>query len=91
MKRMDPSVASFFRLSKAYMDGNKIIIRANGSFAIMMMDTQEMRQKLSDLSATYAPDKMCLPSDFEFIDIHGTDDAKFSALDELMDGAKENE
>lgn len=89
MKRMDPSIASFFRLSKAYMDGNKIIIRANGSFAIMMMDTPEMRQKLSELSATYAPDKMCLASDFEFIDIHGTDDAQFSALDELMDAGDE--
>ena len=84
MKRLDPSVASFFRLSKAYMDGNKIIIRANGQFAIMMMDTAEMRQKLSELSAAYAPDRMCLPSDFEFIDVHGTDDERFSALDELM-------
>jgi len=91
MKRMDPSVASFFRLSKAYMDGNKIIIRANGSFAIMMMDTPEMREKLSQLSATYAPDKMCLPSDFEFIDIHGTDDAEFSAFDELMEEIEGND
>ena len=81
---MDPSIASFFRLSRAYMDGNKIIIRANGSFAIMMMDNQEMREKLSQLSAAYAPDKACQPSDFEFIDIHGADDEKFTALDELM-------
>lgn len=84
LKRMDPSIASFFRLSRAYMDGNKIIIRANGSFAIMMMDNQEMREKLSQLSAAYAPDKACQPSDFEFIDIHGADDEKFTALDELM-------
>jgi len=89
LKRLDPSVASFFRLSKAYMDGNKIIIRANGQFAIMMMDNAEMRQRLSELSATYAPDKMCLPSDFEFIDVHGTDDDRFSALDELMDEESE--
>ena len=85
MKRIDPSVASFFQLSKAYVDGNKIIIRAKGSFAIMMMDTPEMRQKLSDLSATYAPDRMCLPSDFEFIDVQGTDDAEGTAFDELME------
>ena len=84
MQRMDPSVASFFRLSRAYMDGNKIVIRADGQFAIMMMDTPEMRQTLSELSARYAPDKMCLPSDFEFIDIHSSDGEKFTALDELM-------
>ena len=84
MKRLDPSVASFFHLAKAYMDGDKIIIRANGSFNVMMMDNAEIRQKLSDLSMVFAPDKMCLPSNFEFIDIHGTDDAKFSAADELM-------
>lgn len=89
LKRLDPSVASIFKLSRAYMDGNRMIIRADGQFAIGMMDTQEMRERLSELSATYAPDQMCLPSDFEFIDIHGTDSEKFSALDELMSEAGE--
>ena len=84
LKRLDPAVASIFHLARAYMDGDKIIIRANGGFNVMMMDTQEIREKLSELSMIFAPDRMCLPSNFEFIDIHGTDDAKFSAADELM-------
>lgn len=89
LKRIDPSIACLLKLSRAYADGNKIIIRADGQFAIGMLDNAEMRQKLSELSAAYSPDKFCLPSDFEFIDIHGTDDEKFSALDELMNTADE--
>ena len=91
IKRLEPSTASFFHLAKAYIDGNKIIVRANGSFNVMMMDTPAMREKLSELSAVFAPDRMCLPSDFEFIDIRGTDDAKFSAADELMQSLEEND
>ncbi len=84
LKRLDPSVAGFFKLSRAYVDGNKILIRADGQFAIGMMDTPQMREKLSELSVTFTPDTPCLPSDFEFIDIHGSDSDKFTALDELM-------
>lgn len=89
IKRLDPSVASFFKLSRAYIDGNKILIRVDGQFAIGMMDTPQMREKLYELSVVFTPDAPCLPSDFEFIDIHGSDSERFTALDELMSEASE--
>ncbi len=47
----NPSMAPFMKLSRAYEDGNKILIRVEGGIAAVMLDTPEMKKSLSELSA----------------------------------------
>ena len=64
----DPSVAPFMKLAKGYENGNKVIIRAEGSMALFMLDTPEMRSTLASL-ATSISGKPHTPDCFEFIEV----------------------
>lgn len=78
----NPSMAPFMKLSRAFEDGNKILVRVEGGIAAVMLDTPEMKNSLSELSAvitgTHIP-----ASAFEFRE--ATKDDKRLPIDELTD------
>ncbi len=76
----NPSMAPFMKLSKAYEDGNKILIRVEGGIAAVMLDTPEMKNALSELS-TVITGKTVPPSAFEFREVARDEDS--SPIDEL--------
>ena len=58
-----PWLSPFMKLSRAYENDGRLLIRVDGSIARDMLDTPEIRQSLSALSASfsdspYSPDKM---------------------------------
>ena len=64
----DQSIAPFMKLAKGYENGNKIVIRAEGSMAVFMLDTPEMRATLASL-ATSISGKPYSPNCFEFVEV----------------------
>lgn len=77
-----PSIAPFMKLSRAYEDGDKILIRVEGGIAAVMLDTPEMKNTLSELSAVITG-KPVPPSAFEFREVARDDDAL--PIDELTE------
>lgn len=68
-----PWIAPFMRISRAYENGDRMLVRVDGGIAKDMLDTPEMRATLSSLSASYsgtayAPDKI------DFVDTGKTGD-----------------
>ncbi len=76
----DPSMAPFMKSSRAYENGDKILIRVEGSIAMLMLNTADMRGALAALTPTIA-DKAYSPAQFEFTEV--TPEARLSPLDEL--------
>ncbi len=76
----DPSMAPFMKSSRAYESGDKILIRVEGSIAMLMLNTAEMKGTLSALTPSIA-DRAYSPAQFEFTEV--TPEAKLSPLDEL--------
>ncbi|MBE6609468.1 MAG: DNA polymerase III subunit gamma/tau [Ruminococcaceae bacterium] len=64
----DPSIEPFMKLAKGYENGSKVLIRAEGSMAVFMLDTPEMRSTLASL-ATSISGKPHTPDCFEFIEV----------------------
>ena len=79
----NPSMAPFMKLSRAYEDGNKILIRVEGGIAAVMLDTPEMKKSLSELSAVITGTPVPASS-FEFREV--ARDSEASPIDELTDG-----
>lgn len=79
----DPSVSPFMRLSRAYENGDRVLVRVDGSIARDMLDTQRMRQKFSALSASYA-ERAVPPDKFDFVET-GNTGASQAPIDELGD------
>ncbi len=78
----NPSMAPFMKLSRAYEDGNKILIRVEGGIAAVMLDTPEMKKSLSDLSAIITGNSIPANS-FEFQEVARDENA--SPIDELTE------
>jgi DNA polymerase-3 subunit gamma/tau len=64
----DQSIAPFMKLAKGYENGNKVLIRAEGSMAVFMLDTPEMRSTLASLATTISG-KPHTPDCFEFVEV----------------------
>lgn len=77
----DPSIAPFMKLAKGYENGNKVLIRAEGSMAVFMLDTPDMRSTLASL-ATSISGKPHTPDCFEFIEV--TFKSEEHPIDELV-------
>ena len=76
----DPSMAPLMKFSRAYESGDKILIRVEGSIAMLMLNTPEMKATLSALTPSIA-DKTYSASQFEFSEL--PPETKLSPLDEL--------
>ncbi len=76
----DPSMAPLMKFSKAYENEGKILIRVEGSLAMLMLNTPEMKSILSSLTPSIA-DKTYSPEQFEFTEV--TPDPKDSPLDDF--------
>ena len=76
----DPSMAPFMKSSRAYENGDKILIRVEGSIAMLMLNTPEMKNTLSSLTPSIA-DKAYSPAQLEFTEV--PPEARSSPLDEL--------
>ena len=76
----DPSMAPLMKFSRAYESGDKITVRVEGSIAMLMLNTAEMKGTLSALTPSIA-DRAYTPAQFEFIEV--VPEAKTSPLDEL--------
>lgn len=62
-----PSIAPFMKSSRAYENGDRLTVKVDGAMAMLMLDTPEIRQMISGLSKTYAPEPFA-PEKIEFID-----------------------
>lgn len=78
----NPSMFPFMKLSRAYQSDGKITVRVEGDIGMMMLDTPEMRQQLSALSAALS-DAPLPPSAFEFIQTEP--ESTQNPIDELPD------
>ncbi len=76
----DPSMAPFMKSSRAYENGDKILIRVEGSIAMLMLNTAETKGALSALTPSIA-DRHYSPAQFEFTEV--TPEVRLSPLDEL--------
>ena len=83
LSQTNPSVSPFMRLSRAYENGDRILVRVDGSIARDMLDTPQMRSTLSALSASYA-ERTYPPDKFDFTETGNTGSTS-SPLDELQD------
>ena len=72
------------KLSRAYQSENKITVRVEGDIGMMMLDTPEMKQTLSELSAALSEQPLP-PSAFEFIQTEPESVQK--PIDDLPDNA----
>lgn len=77
-----PSVSPFMRLSRAYENGDKILIRVDGMIAKDMLDTPQTRAMLSSLASSIAS-VMITPDKFEFMET-GNTVTELTPLDELQ-------
>ena len=78
-----PAISPFMRLSRAYENGDRLLVRVDGAIARDMLDTQEMRNSLTAMSASfsatpYSPDKI------DFVETGDTPTA-LTPMDELTD------
>ncbi len=80
----NPAVYPFLKLSRAYQSENKITVRVEGDIGMMMLDTPEMKQTLSELSAALSEQPLP-PSAFEFIQTEPESVQK--PIDDLPDNA----
>ena len=76
----DPSMAPLMKFSRAYESGDKILIRVEGSIAMLMLNTPEMKSTLAALTPSIA-DRTYTSAQFEFTEV--PPEAKLSPLDEL--------
>ena len=83
VSQTSPSISPFMRLSRAYENGDRLLVRVDGSIARDMLDTPQMRSTLSALSATYA-ERAYAPDRFDFTET-GNTGAESSPIDELQD------
>ena len=68
------------KFSRAYESGNKIQVKVEGSIAMLMLNTAEMKATLSALTPSIA-DRAYSPDQFEFSEV--PPEMKLSPLDEL--------
>ena len=80
MMQTSPSVAPFMKLSKAYQNGDKVLVRVEGGIAAIMLDTPEIKQALSELSAVLS-DVPVPANSFEFQEVAKNEE--ITPLDEL--------
>lgn len=76
----DPSMAPFMKMSRAFENGDKLLIRVEGAIAMLMLNTQETKEKISALTPSIA-DKAYSPAQLEFTEV--PPELKESPLDEL--------
>ena len=76
----DPSMAPFMKMSRAFENGDKILIRVEGAIAMMMLNTQETKERLSALTPSIA-DRAYSPAQLEFTEV--APELKQSPLDEF--------
>ena len=79
----NPSMAPFMKVARAYENGARVLVRVDGMMARDMLDTPNMRQTLSALSASLAPSPVP-PDAFDFVET-GKTATEFTPLDELED------
>lgn len=76
----DPSMAPLMKFSRAYENGDKILIRVEGSLAMLMLNTPEMKEAIASITPSIA-DRPYTAAQLEFTEV--TPEAKGSPLDEL--------
>ena len=81
LSETEPSLSPFMKLSRAYENGGRILIRVDGAIARDMLDTPNMRNILSALSASLAPSPVS-PDMFDFMET-GNLEAEKLPIDEL--------
>jgi len=83
LSEISPSVSPFMRLSRAYENDGRVLVRVDGAIARDMLDTPNMRSTLSSLSASLAPSPVA-PDRFDFVETGNTGAEKLP-IDELED------
>lgn len=78
-----PSVSPFMRVARAYENGDRILVRVDGAMARNMLDSQQIRNILSALSAGLAPTQIA-PDKFDFVET-GDTATVLAPIDELQD------
>ncbi len=81
--KSNPSIAPFMKLSRAFETDGKLLVKVEGSIVKEMLDTPQMRQTLSALSASFLPTPYA-PDKFEFVEA-GAGEISAAPLDELLD------
>ena len=81
LSETNPSVSPFMRLSRAYENDGRVLVRVDGAIARDMLDTPQMRSVLATLSASLAPSPVT-PEKFDFMETGNTGAEKLP-IDEL--------
>jgi hypothetical protein len=71
------------RVARAYENGDRILVRVDGAMARNMLDSQQIRNILSALSAGLAPTQIA-PDKFDFVET-GDTATVLAPIDELQD------
>lgn len=79
----NPSVSPFMKLSRAFENGDRILVRVSGSIARDMLDNARMRQLLSELSLSFSG-RLCPADKFDFIET-GIPTNEKNPIDDLSD------